>query len=54
MRILRDHPEVASKLGSRGLWQRGYGCKNLGSASIADLQAYIQRQRSPGELVDYA
>ncbi|MBM3271415.1 MAG: IS200/IS605 family transposase [Candidatus Sericytochromatia bacterium] len=54
MRVLRDHPDLAAKLGGRGLWQRGYGCKNLGSASIADLQAYIQKQRGPGELVDYA
>ncbi len=54
MRILRDHPEVASKLAGRSLWQRGYGCKNLGSRSIADLQLYIQKQRGTGDLVDYA
>lgn len=54
IRLLRDHPELAAKLGGRGLWQRGYSCKNLGAKTMADLKAYLTRARGPGEIVDYA
>lgn len=53
-RLMRDHPDLVARLGGRGLWQRGYSCKNLGSRTMADLKAYFTRARGEGELVDYA
>ncbi len=53
-RLMRDHPDLLTKLNGRGLWQRGYACKNLGARSMGDLKAYLTKQRGPGDLVDYA
>jgi len=53
-RILKDHPDLAEKTGGRGLWQRGYSVKNLGSRSMTDLKEHLHRQRGTGDLVDYA
>ncbi|MBU6428403.1 MAG: IS200/IS605 family transposase [Cyanobacteria bacterium REEB65] len=45
LRLLKDHPELVAILGSRHLWQRGYGCKPLGPQSMADIRSYLSRHR---------
>ncbi|MBI6545993.1 MAG: IS200/IS605 family transposase [Cyanobacteria bacterium NC_groundwater_1444_Ag_S-0.65um_54_12] len=52
-RLQRENPNIAILLAGRGLWQRGYTCRNLGSITIGDLKTYLQNQVGY-DLPDYA